>query len=115
MSSAFTFDISDVMKKLDSISSRMSAGLDIYGDIAARKMEAYAKANRPWTDRTSHAKQSIRGTSQRKGNELTIQLSGGMDYSPYLEFAMNKKYAILYPTLQKHQKEILSGLKNVMR
>lgn len=114
MSNGFQFDISDVTRKLINYESKVNAGLKLYGMVAASKMESYAKANRPWTDRTANAKQSITGTSDLTGHILTIQLSGGMDYSPYLEFAMNKQYAVLYPTLRKHENEILSGLRSIV-
>lgn len=115
MASAFRFDISGVMNGLNQYSNRMSAGLDLYGRVAADKMASYARDNKTWTDRTSHAKQSIQGHSFRQGNNLIIAVSGGMDYSPYLEFAMDKRYAIIYPTLQQHKSEILSGLRNIVR
>ena len=114
MANSFHFDISNVVNGLVSCSDKMMQGLDLYGQTVAMKMASYAKANKPWIDRTAHAKQSISGKSWRTGTTLIIQISGGMEYSPYLEFAMDKKYAVLFPTLLKNKTAILEGIKYIM-
>lgn len=89
------------------------AAIGLYADTAAKKMEAEAKQNAPWTDRTSNARNSIRGAFGWKGKHAVISLSGNMNYSGYLELAMEKKYAILLPTIQKNAPEVLRGYRRI--
>ncbi len=49
------------------------------------------------------------------GSKLVLVLSGNMDYSPYLEFCRDGKYAILYPTVNALQGEIISSFAAVLR
>lgn len=94
---------------------RHKAALTIYADTAAKKMEGEAKAGAKWTDRTTHARQSISGEGGWEGEQLKVTLSGGMDYSVYLELAHEKKYAILKPTIDGNAPEILRGYQRLVR
>ena len=51
------------MKGMAAASEKVHRGIALYGQTAALKMEAYAKANRRWHDRTASARQTIKGIS----------------------------------------------------
>ena len=53
-------DISGAMKGMAAASEKVHRGIALYGQTAALKMEAYAKANRRWHDRTASARQTIK-------------------------------------------------------
>lgn len=89
------------------------AAIGLYADTAAKKMEGEAKGNASWTDRTSNARNSILGDSGWKGKHAVISLSGNVNYFPYLELAMEKKYSILLPTIQKNAPEVLRGYRRI--
>jgi len=95
--------------------SKQKMTLLLYADSAAKKMEAEAKRNAPWTDRTTNARQSLAGGAGWDGTKLKVILSGGMDYSVYLELAHEKKYAILKPTLDKNAPAILRGYQRLVK
>ncbi len=94
---------------------KQKAALGLYADTAAKKMEAHAKSNAPWTDRTANARQSIEGDHFWRGDELVVRLSGGMEYSVYLELAHEKKYAILKPTIDLFAQETLAGYQKLVK
>ncbi len=48
-------------------------------------MESEAKRNARWTDRTSHARQSIHSGVEGRGRELTLFLAHGVKYGAFLE------------------------------
>lgn len=100
---------------LSAAAMKQRAVLGLYADTAAKKMEAEAKQEAPWTDRTTHARQSIAGSFGWEGNKLKIILSGGMDYSVFLELAHEKKYAILKPVIDKNAPEILQSYQRLVR
>ena len=52
----------------------------------ASHMEIFAKSVAPWTDRTSHARQSINGKATPLGADTCdMQISHGVKYGRYLE------------------------------
>lgn len=108
-------DISDFEKQMTKLEGKVLAGSKAFGKVASKKMEAYAKINAPWTDRTGNARQSIKGFSEVSKTTIEIGVSGGMEYSPDLEFKYEKKYAILYPTVQRHKNEIMKGFSNILK
>lgn len=98
-----------------SVLNKTRASIGVFAATAAKKMEAEAKQNAPWTDRTSNARNSIQGDFGWHGSKAAITLSGNMDYSPYLELAHEKKYAILKPTIDKMAPEVLKGYQKLVK
>jgi hypothetical protein len=95
--------------------NRQLAALGLYAHTAAKKMEASAKTDAPWTDRTTNARQSIAGDHFWRGSSLVVRLSGGMEYSVYLELAHEKRYATLQPTIARYASEILAGYQKLVK
>lgn len=96
------------------LSDEVKKRIELYGKTEALRLEGEAKRNRPWTDRTSNARNSIQGKFEWAGDVATIHLSGNAEYSAYLELANGKKYAILRPTIEIHAAEIWKGYKGLV-
>lgn len=101
------------------------------------KMEAYAKANAPWTDRTAHARQGlfyavdsdlggeVSGSANLGGQEseavsaakdvVALYLSHSMTYGKWLELAHAGKYAIIMKTMEAHYNELAQMLKGIFK
>lgn len=85
-------------------------------EFLAPMMEAYAKDNAPWTDRTGNARQGLRGFVEEVSQTIVdIYISHGMDYGIYLEVSFAGRYAILWPTIQEHMSTITEMLEEVFR
>lgn len=97
-----------VIANLNAWYARKLAGLLALakGPIAKGLLEAQAKTNAPWTDRTSLARQGLRGDAELQGNELVIYIAHSVDYGIYLELSNAGKYAILKPTIERNLEEI---------
>lgn len=50
-----------------------------------------------------------------EGDIFVIALSGNVEYSPFLELAHKKKYAILWKTVNSNQAEIIEGWGAMLR
>ncbi|MGO3751210.1 MAG: HK97 gp10 family phage protein [Peptoniphilaceae bacterium] len=106
-----------IIKSLDvnGVTSKLKSGIELYGNTAAKQLEASAKTNAPWTDRTTNARNSIQSNFNWKGKKAVIEVSGNVDYFVYLELANKKKNAILVPTIQKEGKSILEGYRRIFK
>lgn len=176
----FRLDITSAMRGMVRTQEKTMRAIELYGKTAALKLEARAKQDAPWHDRTGNARQTIRGaggfggvntqiklggtgriidgreqmrissvvdTQQGTASTYVIALSGNMEYSVYLELAHGKRieskkqsssglsvaadgkfgglwqgyqssdsapYAVLWPTVNAMQGEILRGFANML-
>lgn len=78
-------------------------------------LESYAKANRPWTDRTGNARRGLKGTSMVSASEIRIQLWHTVYYGVYLEQGFEGRFSILRPTVRRFKGTVISRLRQVWR
>ena len=112
---SFKFDANDLLKGLADREIKTRAALGLYADTVSKKMEAHAKSNKPWTDRTGRAKQSLNSSWKWMGDVARVELSHGVDYGIYLEFCNEKRYAIIKPTIDKISPEAIRGLNKILK
>ena len=76
--------------------------------------ESYMKDNRPWQDRTGNARAGLYGKVSRstKGYRQTIELGHSVYYGVYLEYAMERRFAIIEPTIRIKGPEVVNGLQD---
>ena len=66
----------------------------------ASEVEAYAKANAPWSDRTGAARQGLTADVYEEFGEIVLELSHSVEYGVWLELIQNGNFAIIMPTLE---------------
>lgn len=78
----------------------------------AEDLERYMKANHPWQNRTGAAEAglSAKVTNSPKNNVQRIELAHGVPYGIYLEYSMEKRFAIIEPTIRLKGPEIIDDL-----
>lgn len=108
-------DAKQLLKRLENAEPKSQVAIKMFAQEGAKKFENYAKNNRPWTDRTGHARQRLVGWVEMFSDKVRIHIGHGVDYGVYLELAHEKRYAILQPTVNALSKEILEGFKELMR
>jgi hypothetical protein len=92
-----------VIANLKEYTSRKVAGLLALGDsIGKGTLEAQAKLNAPWTDRTGNARQGLHGGAVLEGTDFVIYIAHTMTYGVYLELCNAGNFAILMPTLENN-------------
>jgi hypothetical protein len=112
---SFKFDANNLIKGLAEREIKTKASLGLYADTVAKKMETHAKTNKPWTDRTGRAKQSLNSSWKWVGDVARVELSHGVDYGVYLEFCNEKRYAVIKPTIDKISPEAIRGLNKILK
>lgn len=111
---ATRLDDSDLRSGLESLQSKINDACYMYCDTVSKDFESYAKANRPWTDRTGNARQRLKGYADRVENGARACIAHGVDYGIWLEIAHEKRYAILEPTVRLKANDALRGMKELL-
>lgn len=101
----------EVINNLEKWGMNKERNIKRAADVMATEVEKYAKANRPWTDRTGNARAGLKGVSVVSSTDVAIQLHHGVKYGLYLELGFAGRFAILKPTLDRYKPEIIRVLK----
>lgn len=89
-------DVSQVTANMEGFMERLKAGLEVMGNTVGRNMQSYARANKPWTNRTYSARNGLDFNVGWTSNDLLdISVFHTVDYGIWLELAHGEKYAIL--------------------
>ncbi len=106
---SLSFDTKEVLSKLKQLQQQHRAALEIIADSAVKAMEAYAKNNARWIDRTGNARQRLKGSTRWEKDALIAAISHNVDYGMWLELCNGKKYAILEEALNSQAQELLDA------
>lgn len=96
--------VTDVVKELESVSSDY-----------AKAMQVYAKANRPWTDRTGNARRGLFGYVLSEPTRIRTRIAHQVHYGVYLELGFQGRFAILQPTVSHYIAEYYRDVERVVR
>lgn len=81
---------------------RIEAGIVAIARRWAPEIEAYMKAEAPWTDRTGNARQGLHTeVNHMAGVMVEIVLAHGVEYGLWLEIRHAGAYAIVNPSLDQ--------------
>lgn len=80
----------------------------------AAEMEAWAKANAPWTDRTGAARAGLHATVEATGQIGTIVLSHGVDYGLWLEIANGGRFSIIAKAIDMFGPKFMQDLQRML-
>lgn len=82
----------------------------------APQVEAQAKQDAPWTDRTANARQTLFAQAMEVSKDVvSLYLSQKMDYGKWLELANGGKYQIVLPTLESFYNEIMQTIQDTLK
>ncbi len=96
----------EVLRNLENWAYKRRSAVIAMAKNWAGELEGRAKQGAPWTDRTTNARNGLRGEVAVGTNEVKIVLAHSVDYGVFLEIANDGKYAILKPTLDAAVPEI---------
>lgn len=108
-------DAKQLLGNLERAETKAQIAIKMFANEGAKKFQNYAKMNRPWTDRTGHARQRLIGWVETLAYKTRIYIGHGVDYGIYLELCNERRFAILQPTVNACSKEVLDGYKDLLR
>lgn len=86
----------------------------VYGDKDNNKRGQLFLIGKPWVDRTGKAKQELKAVYIKSGTKYILRLQHGVDYGIWLEFANEKRFAIILPTLRRIQPNFIAEIKRLL-
>lgn len=114
MALTLTLDASknQIKTKLGLMDAKYRVKVEAYMVQKAEDLERYMKANHTWQNRTGAAEAglSARVSSSRLNYVQTIELAHGVPYGVHLENSMERRFAIIEPTIRIKGPEIVNDL-----
>lgn len=107
---ALNMDTQALRSSLREMQLRSLHSMDVQAQVSAKALEADARTGAPWRDRSGAARNNIYGRAQRSGTVFTITLSGNVRYMVYLELAHGRKWAALWPAMERNAQRILTNM-----
>ncbi len=102
----------DVFKDLvDQFGTELRAGIYAILKRYEPEIEAWLKANAPWTDQTGNLRQSLWADVQVLTHNIMIQFDYGLDYGVFLEFKNAGKFAVITPAYDLFAPRIFADIK----
>ena len=101
-------------RRIDAYGRKVKATVRRVADYWKAVFEDYAKENASWADRTGNARQTLHAfVEELAGDSVNLYLSHGVDYGVYLETKYAGRYAIIWPTIERHLPEIKKMLQEI--
>lgn len=94
---------------------RVLAAVHELAQVFAARIESYAKANAPWTDRTGNARQGLTGIALKAAAGVTIILYSQVSYGIWLEVAHGGNWAIIMKTMEQFYSPLMAALRALVR
>lgn len=114
MASGFKFDTSK-FKGADHLNGKMDRAIQGVCRYYDGAMEAHAKVNAPWTDRTTNARNGLRFVHVAVGKgKHWILGTHSVEYGVYLEVSNDAKYAIILPTIRAYAPKVIATFTKIM-
>lgn len=107
--------LDEVFANLDKFKRRQENAARFGAELTAMEMEAYAKRNRNWKDRTNIARLGLTGSWDYDGTIARVALAQTPHYGVWLELANAGKYAIIERTIRAHRRKFQENVKRLGR
>lgn len=113
MDISFEFDDRGMRKRIAELDRRTQREIMMAFQFQAARSTAWMKANAPWTDRTSAARNGLHAGTQFSRNRFELVLAHAVSYGIWLEVANSGNYQIILPALRQATRELQGLLNNI--
>lgn len=107
--SGIRVDDSGFVKGTEDLKKKVSRNTLSYGREISQSFQYTARKDAPWVDRKGVARRGLKGNAFAIGTRVRVEMGGrahnykagahsAKDYTEFLEFANQKKFAAIYPT-----------------
>lgn len=107
---SFEFTSDSLTPAIDKIEDSVDRFLTATVGYHAPRAEAYAKANAPWTDRSTNARSGLFAKAEFDRPRYRIIVAHAVPYGVWLEVRYAGRYAILEPTIRHEGEEVMKTI-----
>jgi hypothetical protein len=107
--------MNNVLRNLNTYVNSTVKELEAVSSDYAKAMQAYSKANRPWTDRTGNARRGLFGYVLSEPTRIRTRIAHQVHYGVYLELGFQGRFAILQPTVSHYIADYYRDVERVVR
>ena len=104
----------NVVRNLNAWAGSKKMALEALAMVTAKQMEADARVNKSWTNRTGHARQGLVGGYFYDNDGLKVYIAHSVSYGIWLELKNDGKFAILRPTRDKYANIAFNQAKRIL-
>lgn len=107
-----------IVGNLGQYDEKLKVAVKALADYIASKLQAEARENAQWEDRTGNARTGLFSVAEKAAKDgVTIYLSHGhtVEYGKWLELSRAGKYAIIMKTIEANLPEIRRLLKSLFK
>lgn len=101
-------------KAVGDYGQRLLAAVFELAQVFAARIESYAKANAPWTDRTTVARTGLTGRAFKTATGVVIILFHAASYGIWLEIAHSGRWAIILRSLEAHYGPLMAAIRSLV-
>lgn len=105
--------LDNVLKNLDKEIKRQGLSAELAGARTGIQLQSYARANRPWRDRTNQARLTTKGSSDVRGTKVIAALAIGVFYGVYLETGYAGRWGIIDRTILANRHALAENMKKI--
>lgn len=98
MAKKLRIEMGEIRHSLTRFDSRANDAIAKVFQYQQAASESYMRANAPWTDRTTNARNALSSTATREQFAHLLVLAHGVSYGIYLETMQSGRYGIIVPT-----------------
>lgn len=114
ISISFSMDDAELRRNLSTVSSKIENAVKAVVAMKGTEGIAALKANAPWTDRTSAARNGLHTVTMLGGPQHIIIYSHAVHYGIWLEVKFSGRDAVILPTMIPEGRDLMSKLNGLM-
>ena len=104
-----------ITPRLKKMGDKLDSAMAAVTELHAPKVQASARMNAPWKDRTSNARNGLFAEPVHERLKHSIVLFHSVPYGIWLEVRWSGRYAIIVPTIQSEGPKVMRTMSTVMK
>lgn len=98
---------------LKAFPDKVDRAIALTAEYFTPRVEAYARTNAPWTDRTGNARNGLNSKTFHEPRAHGVYIMHSVPYGIWLEVRNDGRYEIIIPTVKNMGREMMATLRSL--
>lgn len=103
-----------IPRNMEEMGAKLESALWATMQYWSPRVQSFARANAPWTDRTGNARQGLFAKPTRSARRHRITVFHSVPYGIWLEVAHSGTYQIIMPTVQNMGPQVMRSVQQII-